>query len=309
MRQAGRRQAEPPPEPEAGLGVFLARRQAGLGVVVVAVIAAVAGGFAWQRFGPDVRQQSDYVLQPENVILSGQPDWVKGDITAEALRNASLDTPLPLDDPELARRIARAFDVHPWVRSVDRVEVTSPAAAHVTITCREPVAMVRVAGGLLPVDGEGVVLPSDDFTPDEAAAYPVVDGVRSLPQGPAGSAWGDPAVEEAVAVVAVTRPEWAPLSLVECRLVEVGQASQWELVNTGGIAITFGSSPGQEAAGEPGMAGKIGALKQLAASGPVAEPADLRTLAAGAESREEPDLGGAASTEDETQPADGVTLP
>lgn len=309
MRQAGRRQAEPPPEPEAGLGVFLAQRRAGLGVVVVAAIAAVAGGFAWQRFGPDVRLRSDYVLQPEDVVLSGQPAWVKGDITAEALRNASLDTPLPLDDPELARRIARAFDVHPWVRSVDRVEVTSPAAAHVTITCREPVAMVRVAGGLLPVDGEGVVLPSDDFTPEEAAAYPVVGGVRSLPQGPAGSAWGDPAVEEAVAVVAVTRPEWGPLSLVECRLAEAGNGGLWELVNAAGIAITFGSSPGQEAAGEPGMAEKIGALKHLASNGPVAESADLRTLAVDAEKREEPDLGGAASTDDEAQPADGVTLP
>jgi len=309
MRQAGRRQAEPPPEPEAGLGVFIARRQAGLGVVVVAVIAAVAGGFAWQRFGPDVRQRSDYVLQPENVVLSGQPDWVKGDITAEALRNASLDTPLPLDDPELARRIARAFDVHPWVRSVDRVEVTSPAAAHVEITCREPVAMVRVAGGLLPVDGEGVVLPSDDFTPDEAAAYPVVDGVRSLPQGPAGSAWGDPAVEEAVAVVAVTRPEWGPLNLVECRLAEAGNASQWELVNASGIAITFGSSPGREGPSEPGMAEKIGALKRLASNGPVAEPADLRTLAAEAERRDEPDVGGAGATGAESPDAAGLTPP
>lgn len=297
MRQAGRRQAEPPPEPaEAGLGVFLAQRQAGLGVVVVVVIAAVAGGFAWERFGPDVRQRADYLLQPEDVVLSGQPAWVKGDITAEVLRDASLDTQLPLDDPELARRIARAFDVHPWVRSVDRVEVTSPAAAHVSITFREPVAMVRVAGGLLPVDGEGVVLPSDDFTPEEAAAYPVVGGVRSLPQGPAGSAWGDPAVEEAVAVVAVTRPEWGPLGLVECRLAEGGTAGLWELVTDAGIPITFGRSPGKEAAWEPGMAEKIGALQQLGANGPVAEPADLRVLAAKA-----------ASPDDEPTEADGIT--
>jgi len=276
MRQAGRRQADGAEEPAGGMAAFVSQRRSGLGVLLVVVVAAGAGVFAWQRFGPDVRQQPDYLLQPEQVTLSGQPEWVKGDIAAEALRDASLDTSLPLDDPELARRLARAFDVHPWVRSVDRVEVTSPAAAHVTITCREPIAMVRVAGGLLPVDGEGVVLPSDDFTPEEAARYPVVAGVRSLPQGPAGSAWGDRLVEEAVAVVAVTRPEWQPLELVECRLATSSGQRSWELVNSAGVAIAFGSPPGQEQPGEPGMAEKIAVLKQLTAAGPVTAAVDLR---------------------------------
>jgi len=247
--------------------------------VLVGVIGVVAGGFAWQRFGPDVRRRPEYLLQPENVALIGQPEWIKRDIAAEALRDASLDTSLPLDDPELARRLARAFDVHPWVRSVDHVVVSSPASARVTITCREPVAMVRVPGGLLPVDGEGVVLPSDDFTPEEAAGYPIVAGVSSLPQGPAGSAWGDPSVEEAIAVVAVTSPEWKPLNLVECRLASSGDQRQWELVNADGIGITFGSSPGMEQPGETGMAEKIAMLKQIATIGPADEAIDLRNAA------------------------------
>lgn len=298
MRQAGRGQAEPASEPDGGMAAFFAQRQAGLGVVLVTVLACVAGFFAWQRFGPDVRKRSDYVLQPENVTLVGQPPWVKSDITQQALRDASLDAQLPLDDPELARRLARAFDVHPWVRSVDRVEVRSPAFAEVTITCRKPVAMVRVPGGLLPVDGEGVVLPSDEFTPDEAASYPVVAGVRSLPQGPAGSAWGDQAVEEAVAVVAVTAPEWAALNLVECRLQEQPEQRQWELVNAAGVAITFGASPGREPLGEPGMAEKIAALQTLAASGPVATATDLRDLVRGGDERSVAPIDAAAPADD-----------
>lgn len=280
MRHAGRRQAETAVTPAGGASGGLAQRKAGLGVVLVIGLAIVAAGIAWQRFGTDVRSGSDYVLTPEHVTLYGQPAWVKADITAEALRDASLDGRLPLDDPELARRLARAFDVHPWVRSVDRVEVVSPAAARVTITCREPVAMVRVAGGLLPVDGEGVVLPSDGFTSEEAAQYPVVAGVSSLPQGPAGAAWGDKAVEEAVAVVSVTLPEWQPLGLVECRCEGKAEKHRWQLINTAGVAIAFGSSPGHEALGEPGMAAKIAALQRLAARGPVEDPVDLREMAA-----------------------------
>jgi hypothetical protein len=45
------------------------------------------------------------------------------------------------------------------------------------------------------------------------------------------------------------------------------------------VAIAFGSSPGHEALGEPGMAAKIAALKRLAAGGPVEEPVDLRERA------------------------------
>ena len=46
-------------------------------------------------------------------------------------------------------------------------------------------------------DADGVVLPSGDFTAESAAAYPRISGVESSPQGPEGSPWGDPVVEEA----------------------------------------------------------------------------------------------------------------
>jgi hypothetical protein len=275
MRQSSRRHEVAEDETPTGLIAFFSRRRVGLGVIFVVAAAATIGVMAWQRFGPDVRQQSDYLLKPNDIVLVGQPAWVKGDIKAEALRDASLDGILPLDDPELARRLARAFDVHPWVRSVDRVEVLSPASAHITISCREPLAMVRVPGGLLPVDREAFVLPSEDFTSEEARGYPIISGVSSLPQGPAGSAWGDQAIEEAVAVVDVTLPEWPPLDLTECQLVVEAGRRSWELVNTAGVAIRFGSSPRYEQSGEPDLAEKVRALKQLAESGPVTMPTEL----------------------------------
>ena len=260
----------PAPEAESGprqVAGFLASHRAGVGAVLVLAAAAAAGGMLWSRFGDAARAHPDGILLPAAVRLEGVAPWVERDVKTEALRNASLDQGVPLDDPELQRRLARAFDMHPWVRRVVDVELRHPAAAVVTIECREPVAMVGWQGGVLAVDAEGVVLPSRDFTAASAARYPRVAGIESSPQGSEGFPWGDAAVEEAASVAAVLGPEWTALGLVEMRPVRERGGRRWELVAGDGSRILFGSSPGREAAGEPPAAAKLARLKQLGASG------------------------------------------
>jgi len=139
------------------------------------------------------------------------------------------------------------------------------------------VAMVGVPGGLLAVDAEGVVLPSDDFTAESAAAYPRVAGVRSGPQRAVGFPWGDPIVEEGAALAAALGPDWKPLGLVECRPrpAQGGESRTWELVGEGGRTVVFGSAPGHEAAGEPTAAAKIARLRSLPAAEQAGKPFDL----------------------------------
>lgn len=243
---------------------FVSEHRAGLGALAVGAAALVAGYGVWSRLAGPVRAQPDRVLFPEAVEVVGVAPWVKCDLRGEALRNASLDGGLPLDDPELPRRLARGFDMHPWVRQVIAVDVRHPAAARVEVACREPVAMVTVKGGLLAVDGEGVVLPSADFTPESAAAYPRITGIASSPQAPEGFPWGDPLVEEGAALAAAIGPEWATLGLEECRPVAGRGARGWELVGPGDRTIRFGSVPGREQAGELAAAVKIARLRGLA---------------------------------------------
>jgi hypothetical protein len=190
---------------------------------------------------------------------------VRSDLKTEALRNASLDGGLPLDAPELSRRLARAFEMHPWVRLVVGVTLRHPAAATVEVECREPVAMVGVKGGLLAIDAEGVVLPSADFTPESAAVYPRLGGIDSSPQGPEGTPWGDPLVEEGAAVAVAVGPEWKTLGFTECRPVGKHGQSRWELVGPPPRVVLFGSAPGREAEAEPSAAAKIARLQTLAA--------------------------------------------
>ena len=253
-------------EPESGgLSAFLTEHRAGLGAVAVVAAAALAGWAIWSRVSESTRMHHDVVLMPEAVELRGVAPWVRCDLKTEALRNASLDGGLPLDDPELARRLARAFEMHPWVKLVVDVSLRHPAAATVEVLCREPVAMVGVKGGLLAVDAEGVVLPSADFTAESASLYPRIAGVESSPQGPEGSAWGDPSVEEGAALTLAVGPEWKPLGLTECRPVGKYGLRRWELVGPPPLTILFGSAPGREQPGEPSAAAKIARLRALEA--------------------------------------------
>ena len=270
------------PQPAGGSPAFLREHRAGLLAIVVAVAAASGAWLLWRELGDRVRADPDSILQPEQVELVGKAAWVRADLRGEALRDASLDGGLPLDDPELPRRLARAFTIHPWVREVVSVKIGHPAAATVEIRCREPVAMVSVPGGLLAVDAEGVLLPSDDFTAESAARYPRVTGIASSPRGAVGFPWGDPLVEEAAALAAVIGPEWGPLRLVECRPVSVGSRTAWELLGEQGLAILFGSAPGSEREEEPTVAVKLARLRKLAADG-ITGPIDLSRAAEGEE--------------------------
>ena len=267
-------------EPSGSIVGLAWRWRSILGAAVIVAAAVVGGRLIWEQQGKQVSRDADSLLTAEGITVDGIPDWVTTDLKWQALRNASLDMPLPLDAPDLERRLARAFDMHPWVKHVIRVETSHPAAAVVTLACREPIAMVRVQGGLLPVDRDAILLPSDDFTPNSALQYTVIDGVLTSPRGPVGSPWGDVAVKEAVSLIETLSPEAAKFGLVECRRVprESEEGNWWELVGNDKFSVLFGSAPGKAVSGEPLAAEKIIRLGELAdrhTSGDVIENADL----------------------------------
>ncbi|MFM7208133.1 MAG: cell division protein FtsQ/DivIB [Planctomycetaceae bacterium] len=271
-----RRDAAPGEAAPGRVAAALDEHRAGLGSIVFVVAAVALGWAAWTRLGDRARATPDLVLHPDGIAVDGVAPWVRADVKGEALRDASLDGGVPLDDPELVRRLARAFAMHPWVREVVSVRMRHPAAADVTLRCREPVAMVAVPGGMLAIDAEGVVLPSDDFTAEAAAAYPRVTGVSSSPQGAVGFPWGDPAVDEAAAVAAAVGPDWKDLGLSGCRPAAVDGRRVWELTDGAERIVRFGSAPGREQPGEPTAAAKIVRLRSL----PAGASGDLATASA-----------------------------
>src|SRR5690606_21763453 len=141
------------------------------------------------------------------------PAWIHTDIKTEVIRDASLDGALSILDDGLTRRIANAFELHPWVARVHRVSKRHPARVEVDLVYRQPVAMVAVSGGLWPVDADGTLLPSEDFSPAEARKYPRIARVESHPANPAGKNWGDVHVVGAAQIARALAPHWQNLKL------------------------------------------------------------------------------------------------
>jgi cell division septal protein FtsQ len=180
--------------------------------------------------------------------------------------------------------LSQAFLLNPWVAHVEKVTTAYPARVHVALLFRRPVAMVEVYGGLLPIDRDGVLLPTEDFSPGEARNYPRIAGVKSSPLGPLGTAWGDPVIEAAAKLADVLRGEWDALQLHHIaehdRAATDGSRLAFDLVTRGGTIFIWGSAPHDESDGEPEASKKLARLFQWSETGQSLEqvPIDQRDL-------------------------------
>jgi hypothetical protein len=120
-------------------------------------------------------------------------DLGQEDFLSEVQYLAGLPSRLQLLDPELAPRLAAAFAQHPWVERVEAVALTPRHAVRVQLVYRRPVLTVQQAGCTRAVDRYGVLLPGKTATD----GLPVFRGIAGAPAGPAGTPWGERAVEAA----------------------------------------------------------------------------------------------------------------
>ncbi len=159
--------------------------------------------------------------------------------------------------------------------------------------------MVEVANGsvidLLPVDGEGVWLPGDDFSQKQKESYPCMSGIDHRPIQPVGHPWGDVRVVDGAAIAAALLPVWQQLKLyriqtaartsaADCSAgaragaargpqavaeqdgaLACGSGLQYELYTRAGTRIIWGLASGNAASGEPTAEDKVARLVQYAA--------------------------------------------
>lgn len=162
---------------------------------------------------PRITASPHYNFDPRSITITPLPPWIHSDLKAEVLRDGSLDQPLNLLDDSLLERVAKAFALHPWVAQVTSVRKRAGRGVDVQLQYRRPVCMVEVPGGLFPVDAEGVLLPTADFSSDEAARYPRLTGVQTITEGPVGTRWADECVVQAAQIAAVLVDDWSSLGL------------------------------------------------------------------------------------------------
>jgi hypothetical protein len=212
--------------------------------------------FLWLREAPTVARDPQYLLSAERIQITAPPAWIRSDVKTQVLRDSGLvGTISVLDDWDtLAHRLKDAFELHPWVASVERITRRLPSSLDIELKYRRPVAAVESSdpSGIvfLPIDEHAVRLPEGDLTETERRYLPRVSGVTGRPL--VGDVWNDPRVVGGAKLAAQLADVWQQLRLVEI-LANVQNSSRdekpaysFEIVTTGGTRIIWGATPGQE---------------------------------------------------------------
>lgn len=231
---------------------------------------------------PDLSQRDEYRLATAGIQINDPPYWVPHDLVEQVVQRAGLGDEVSILDPDITAEIAQAFQLHPWVAKVVRVQKSIPAAVSVELVYRRPVAMVQVKQGMYPVDANGILLPPTDFSVADTKRYPVIQNIQSTPQGPAGTNWGDIAVIGAARLADVLsqpiNPEdshatyWKKFGLTEIQVPRRTETDLsiddmvFELHTAGGSRIIWGRVPGTGHPGELTAQQKIGRLQEYLTS-------------------------------------------
>jgi hypothetical protein len=231
----------------------------------------------WNHVAPRVTQHPQYHLTPDRIHVTPPPPWIRSDIKAEVLRDAGLEGTISvLDDwPAFSRRIEDAFEFHPWVASVDRINRRLPSALEIELSYRRPIAVVESSDGgsiaLLPIDAHANRLPENDLSDVERRYLPRISGITGRPL--VGDVWADRRVVDGAKLATGLADVWHQLRLVEIIANPRTPTSStpddyaFEIVTSGGTRILWGAPPGAEpSAGESPFDTKRARLLEYAAT-------------------------------------------
>jgi hypothetical protein len=242
----------------------------------------LAGYLGWRFYGAKALDTAYYALKKENIHISDKPTWLRSDVVSEVFEQSRLERMSLLDDQTTAV-IAKAFDIHPWVKKTHRVHRMAGGQIMINAEFRQPVAMVHCESepnatseamdqeSFLPVDSEGILLPTKDFSQEDIPNYILIyaQNIQSSDYPRVGMTLADPQIAEAILLCRFLAPlraqGLAKLSSVYVYPNASGGNSRWrlEITTKGGPRILWGSAPTHEATNEPTANTKLKRLVEL----------------------------------------------
>lgn len=249
----------------------LARRR-GKAIAVLAVVSLLAIGAqaVWKKAAPIVAGRDRYLVPAERITMTPTPEWIIADVRQQVIHSAGLDGRLSILDPAFVDTVKNAFSFHPWILRIDRIEKKVPPGVHLDVAYRRPVAVVEAPVGesrlLLPVDWNGIHLPTDDVPLIRRQYLPRITGIAGHP--PVGQRWEDSRVAGAVEIATKLETVWEALHLMEITpstRPEVSGSQQYfvyELVARGGTRIQWGPAPQAQVPGDDAFAVKLERLNE-----------------------------------------------
>lgn len=265
--------APPPPPPPNTLARVMGRLiKAPAALAFLWPVLLVTGGyFSWHRWGADHINRYYNCLSIDQVQISKPPDYIRNNIVEGVFKENDL-TKVSLMDVQATAQIANAFATNPWVDRVVRVQKTSTGKVDVHVAYRQPVALVKVISrhpdvkdtGFFPVDGHGVLLPTDDFSRTDTHNYIHIIVKNTYPISGAGSDFGDSRVADAALLCFLLHPYRNTLNIEAVttapRTAHDERPDTLNLILRDGRQLVWGSPPGKEQDGEPGAKVKLEAL-------------------------------------------------
>ncbi len=242
MSKSGRKaNNKPQPEPEASNPGLVSGT---LWVVIGLSMCALLGYLAWQRVGPLLVASESFRFEPENLVITPAPGWIRSDIKAEVIAGGAFDQRKSILAEDLVAQVAQAFAFHPWVAKVEQVEKIYPGKIQVQLIYRRPVAVVKLeatqALELLPIDQQGFRLPARDFSSVELRRLPRISGITNLPLE--GRAANDPRVKTAARLAALLENDWHRFELALIVPPDRTDSSEaaYRLVTRAGTTVLWG---------------------------------------------------------------------
>ena len=231
----------------------------------------IVGGYsAWHRWGSDHVASQYSGIDPTLIQVTEPPPYVRTNVVKEVYRETGMEG-LSLLDRQATAKIASAFSMNPWVRGVVSVRKLPRGVIDVRLEYRKPVAMVHVLmpdpsdtnSWFYPVDGDGVLLPGDDFASSDTRKYLYIEVPGVFTNSLEGTRFGDRRVEAAARLADALAPyrDAAKLRSIgvhgDPRDIDVPQL---ELTLQDGTRVFWGSPPGSERPGEHTVQMKLRAL-------------------------------------------------
>jgi len=215
---------------------------------------------AWQRWGSEHVAVQFQGVDPVRITVTDPPAHVRTDIVAAVYQDTAMEG-LSLLDRQATAKIASAFSMHPWVRSVTGVRKLPGGAIDVRLEYRWPVAMVRVfkpnssdsAVFFFPIDGDGVLLPSSEFSRSDTMKFLHIEVPGAWTTNAIGAPFGDARVAAAARLAELLAPYRESAQL---RAISVhgdprqSTVPQLEVTRQDGTRFAWGSPPGMELVGE-----------------------------------------------------------
>ena len=233
-----------------------------LGLVFIGAILF----WSWKNYGKSIVSDPRFTLVADRIEVTPTPEWIGTDIVAEVIRDGSLER-VSLLDLEATVEIKQAFAMHSWVESVERVSKHANGHVTVDLNYRQPVGMVKVVDpngrdGHFPVDGDGVLLPTD-ISRFSARQLARIEVGETWPSGPIETSWGDKRVIGAASIVAALGPAWQQLRLATISTTDhtppiADKSDPIYLIHAGnGLIIIWGHAPQKEAESEASADDKV----------------------------------------------------